>query len=116
MAPDVHHHAQRPRPTAQSLPSPPPAPRWHCPSPQSHAAGGTTYYVSPAGSDSNNGTAPGSAIQTLGRASGLQLNPGDKVLLQRGATFSGKLAVWRVRHRRRPDHHRLLRLAAASRS
>src|SRR6187401_1859429 len=60
-----------------------------------HAAGGTTYYVSPGGSDSNNGTSPGSAIQSLGRASGLQLNPGDQVLLQRGATFSGKLAVWR---------------------
>jgi hypothetical protein len=40
--------------------------------------------VSPAGSDSNNGTSPGSAIQTLGRVSGLQLNPGDQVLLQRG--------------------------------
>ena len=61
----------------------------------SHAAGATTYYVSPAGSDSNNGTSPGSAIQSLGRASGLQLNPGDQVLLQRGASFSGKLAVWR---------------------
>ena len=60
-----------------------------------HAAGATTYYVSPAGSDSNNGTSPGSAIQSLGRASGLQLNPGDQVLLQRGATFSGKLAVWK---------------------
>ena len=60
-----------------------------------HAAGATTYYVSPAGSDSNSGTSPGSAIQTLGRASGLQLNPGDQVLLQRGATFSGKLAVWK---------------------
>jgi hypothetical protein len=59
------------------------------------AAGATTYYVSPAGSDSNAGTSPGSPIQSLGRASGLQLNPGDQVLLQRGATFSGKLAVWK---------------------
>src|SRR5690349_13237752 len=65
--------------------------------PQGHAAaaGGTTYYVSPGGSDSNSGTSPGSAIKTLGRASGLPLNPGDEVLLERGATFSGKLAVWR---------------------
>jgi hypothetical protein len=60
-----------------------------------HAAGGTTYYVSPSGSDSNNGTSPGSAIKSLSRASGLQLNPGDQVLLQRGATFSGKLAIWK---------------------
>ena len=65
------------------------------PPPAAHAAGATTYYVSPSGSDSNNGTSPGSAIQSLGRASGLPLNPGDQVLLQRGATFSGKLAVWR---------------------
>ncbi len=61
----------------------------------SQAAGATTYYVSPSGSDSNNGTSPGSAIQSLGRASGLPLNPGDQVLMQRGASFSGKLAVWR---------------------
>ena len=59
------------------------------------AGGATTYYVSPSGSDSNNGTSPGTAIQSLSRASGLQLNPGDQVLLQRGATFSGKLAVWK---------------------
>jgi hypothetical protein len=60
-----------------------------------HAAGATTYYVSPSGSDSNNGTSPTTPIKTLGRASGLGLNPGDQVLLERGATFSGKLAVWR---------------------
>jgi Right handed beta helix region len=60
-----------------------------------HAAGATTYYVSPTGSDSNNGTSPGTPIQTLGRASGLPLNPGDQVLLERGASFSGKLAVWK---------------------
>lgn len=59
------------------------------------AAGATTYYVSPAGNDSNAGTSPGSPLRTLGRASGLGLNPGDSVLLQGGATFSGKLAVWR---------------------
>jgi hypothetical protein len=59
------------------------------------ADGATTYYVSPTGSDSNSGTSPGAAIKTLGRASGLPLNPGDQVMLERGATFSGKLAVWR---------------------
>src|SRR3954452_17150870 len=59
------------------------------------ADGATTYYVSPTGSDSNSGTSPDAAIKTLGRASGLPLNPGDQVLLERGATFSGKLAVWK---------------------
>ena len=94
MAPDVHHKLSLPAQLAilavaavgASLALPPST---------AQAAGATTYYVSPAGSDSNNGTSPGSAIQSLGRASGLQLNPGDQVLLQRGATFSGKLAVWR---------------------
>jgi hypothetical protein len=60
-----------------------------------HAAGATTYYVSPTGSDSNPGTSPETAIKTLDRASNLPLNPGDQVRLQRGAGFSGKLAVWR---------------------
>ncbi len=60
-----------------------------------HAAGGTTYYVSASGDDAANGTSPATAIRSLGRASGLPLGPGDEVLLQRGATFSGKLAVWR---------------------
>ena len=59
------------------------------------AVGATTYYVSPTGSDSNNGTSPGAPIQTLGRASNLPLAPGDQVLMQRGASFSGKLAIWR---------------------
>src|SRR4051794_30156059 len=59
------------------------------------AVGATTYYVSPTGSDSNNGTSPSAPIQTLGRASNLPLAPGDQVLLQRGASFSGKLAIWR---------------------
>ena len=65
------------------------------PASAAQATGGATYYVSPSGSDSNSGTSPGAPIASLSRASGLQLNPGDQVLLQRGATFSGKLAVWR---------------------
>lgn len=59
------------------------------------AAGATTYYVSAAGNDANSGTSPSQAIRSLGRASGLNLQPGDSVLLERGATFSGKLAVWK---------------------
>lgn len=60
-----------------------------------HAAGAMTYYVSPTGSDSNNGTSPSTPIQTLGRASNLPLGPGDQMLLERGASFSGKLAIWK---------------------
>lgn len=59
------------------------------------AAGGTTYYVSPSGNDSASGTSPSHALRTPGRVEGLNLQPGDKVLFQRGATFSGKLGVWR---------------------
>ena len=65
------------------------------PQAEAHAAGGTTYYVSPSGNDSASGTSPNSALRTVGRASGLNLGPGDSVLFQRGATFSGKLAVWK---------------------
>jgi hypothetical protein len=59
------------------------------------ASGGTTYYVSPGGNDGASGTSPDQALRSLGRVEGLNLQPGDKVLLQRGASFSGKLAVWR---------------------
>jgi hypothetical protein len=59
------------------------------------AAGATTYYVSPAGNDANPGTSPSAPIKSLNRASGLPLSPGDSVLLQSGATFAGKLAVWK---------------------
>jgi hypothetical protein len=59
------------------------------------AAGGTTYYLSPSGNDAASGTSPEQALKSLGRVEGLNLQPGDKVLLQRGASFTGKLGVWR---------------------
>src|SRR5947209_7993197 len=49
---------------------------------------GTTYYVSPSGSDSNSGTSPQSAWQTVGRVNRAHLNPGDGVLFEGGQTFS----------------------------
>lgn len=49
---------------------------------------GTTYYVSPSGSDSNTGTSPEQAWRTVGRVNGTDLRPGDGVLFQGGATFS----------------------------
>jgi len=56
---------------------------------------GVTYYVSPSGSDSNSGTSPAQAWQTVGRANHASLKPGDGVLFQDGATFSdAKLMPW----------------------
>jgi hypothetical protein len=49
---------------------------------------GTTYYVSPSGSDSNSGTSPSSAWQTVKRVNEASLAPGDGVLFQGGAAFA----------------------------
>jgi hypothetical protein len=49
---------------------------------------GTTYYVSPAGSDSNSGTSPTQAWRTVTRVNHQALQPGDAVLFQGGATFA----------------------------
>jgi hypothetical protein len=49
---------------------------------------GTTYYVSPTGSDTNPGTSPALAWKTIDRVNRATLNPGDGVLFQGGATFS----------------------------
>jgi hypothetical protein len=49
---------------------------------------GRTFYVSPAGSDSNAGTTPAAAWKTVARANRATLAPGDGVLFEGGATFS----------------------------
>jgi hypothetical protein len=49
---------------------------------------GTTYYVSPSGSDSNAGTNPEQAWKTVRQANRAVLRPGDGVLFQAGATYS----------------------------
>jgi hypothetical protein len=49
---------------------------------------GTTYYVSPRGSDSNPGTSAASAWRTVKRVNDVSLHPGDGVLFEGGATFS----------------------------
>ena len=52
------------------------------------AATGTTYYVdSKDGKDSNAGTAENKAFQTLKKVNGLNLEPGDTVLLKKGSVF-----------------------------
>jgi hypothetical protein len=49
---------------------------------------GTTYYVSPSGSDSNLGTSPSSPWRTVKRVNEAALRPGDGVLFQGGSSFS----------------------------
>ena len=52
-----------------------------------------TYYVHPAaGDDARAGTAPEAPWQSLGKINALRLEPGDRVLLAGGQTFSGQLA------------------------
>jgi hypothetical protein len=49
----------------------------------------TTYYVSPAGSDSNAGTSTGLPWKTIAKVNATSLNPGDSVLFQGGQTWTG---------------------------
>lgn len=56
--------------------------------------GATTYYVDAvSGNDAAAGTSSTSAWRSLGRASRVVLRPGDRLLLRRGATWTGSLAV-----------------------
>ena len=52
-----------------------------------------TYYVSPDGDDQAAGTSPDAPLRTLAAASGLALGPGDRVLLEGGATHDGPLRL-----------------------
>jgi hypothetical protein len=54
-------------------------------------AGATSYYVSNAGDDRNNGTSPATAWQTLGKVNGQSFNAGDTIYLQRGGVWSEQL-------------------------
>jgi hypothetical protein len=51
----------------------------------------STFYVSPGGSDSNNGTSPGSAWQSIGKVNAAVLSAGDQVLFEGGRSFSGSI-------------------------
>lgn len=53
----------------------------------------TTYYVSPTGSDSANGTSPSTPWQTLGHVASQVFNAGDTILLEGGQTFSSNLIL-----------------------
>lgn len=54
----------------------------------SPAITGTTYYVSPTGSDSNPGTSPAQPWRTVGRVNRAALSPGDGVLFEGGQRFA----------------------------
>ena len=54
-------------------------------------SGPATYYISPSGSDSNNGTSSGTAWQTITKVNGYTPQAGDTVLFQGGQSFSGNI-------------------------
>src|SRR5690242_17675015 len=54
-------------------------------------SGTKTIYVSPSGNDNNSGTSSSSPWRTLSKVSATKFYPGDRILLQGGATFSGKI-------------------------
>lgn len=66
-----------------------------CAGPLPLSASTVTYYISYSGSDSNTGTSPGQAWQTLGRLDQVQyaLQPGDHILLEKGGTYRGTLPL-----------------------
>ncbi|MGA2231593.1 MAG: dockerin type I domain-containing protein [Tepidisphaeraceae bacterium] len=57
----------------------------------SRAIAGTTYYVSPTGSDSNSGTSPNSPWQTLTKVESQTYAPGSSILFQDGGNWYGNL-------------------------
>lgn len=51
------------------------------------------YYVSPSGQDTNSGTSPAAAWQTISRANAQNLSAGDQMLFQGGSTFQGTIFI-----------------------
>ena len=56
----------------------------------------TRYYISPSGDDSNSGITPNTPWKTIERLNQVVFKPGDQILFEGGATFSGNLMF---------DHH-----------
>jgi hypothetical protein len=54
---------------------------------------GTTYYISPAGDDNNNGTSQKEAWATVNKVNETSFLPGDIVLFECGKTFKGPLKL-----------------------
>jgi hypothetical protein len=55
--------------------------------------GERVFYVSPAGDDAARGTSPDQAWRTLDRASAAVLLPGERLLLEGGSRFAGRLLI-----------------------
>ena len=55
------------------------------------AALANTYYLSPSGSDSNSGLSPSQAWKTIAHLNTIDLQPGDSVLFQSAAVFTGNI-------------------------
>ena len=55
----------------------------------------TDYFITNTGDDANTGTSPAQAWQTVARISTVLLQPGDRVLLAGGQTFTGSIRVQR---------------------
>ncbi len=51
-----------------------------------------TYYISPFGDDSNSGTSPEEAWQTIDKVNSIDFGPGDEILFEGGKTFKGSLS------------------------
>ena len=51
----------------------------------------TNYYVSTEGSDSNDGTSPATAWETINRVNGADFDAGDSISFKGGDTFTGNL-------------------------
>ncbi len=54
---------------------------------------GTIYYVSPTGSDSNNGTSPATPWGSVTKVDDSYFQPGDQILFQYGSTWNASLDV-----------------------
>src|SRR5205809_1010310 len=52
-----------------------------------------TYYVSPSGDDTANGTSKKTAWRTLSRVAQQRFNAGDRLLLEAGVVHSGSIAL-----------------------
>jgi parallel beta-helix repeat protein len=52
---------------------------------------GPTYYISPSGSDSNNGTTPQTPWQTIAKVNSVQFSAGASILFLGGSSFNGNL-------------------------
>jgi hypothetical protein len=55
----------------------------------SNPVAAANYYVSPTGSDSNNGTSTNTPWQTIGQVNRFVFSPGDHVYFQEGQSFTG---------------------------